>query len=85
MKANIASGVTLVWACSSQERKPPEPTEHRFIPGSHLWGETRCPDKDLSFYAELEPGNAFIMLCSCYQGGSANTTVDEERLVTVAL
>lgn len=53
----------------------------RFIPGSHLWGQDRCPDEELSYYAELEPGDAFIMLASCYHGGSANTTDDEERLV----
>ena len=53
----------------------------RFIPGSHLWGEERCPDEELVFYVELEPGDAFIMLASCYHGGSSNTTVDEERLV----
>lgn len=53
----------------------------RFIPGSHLWGEDRCPEEELSFYAELEPGDAFVMLASCYHGGSANTTTDEERLV----
>ncbi|KAL6693706.1 hypothetical protein J3F84DRAFT_379709 [Trichoderma pleuroticola] len=53
----------------------------RFIPGSHLWGEERCPDEALSYYAELDPGDAFIMLASCYHGGSANTTTDEERLV----
>ncbi|RFU23857.1 hypothetical protein B7463_g12480, partial [Scytalidium lignicola] len=53
----------------------------RFIPGSHLWGESRCPDEDLSVYAELDPGDAFIMLSSCYHGGSANTTSNEERLV----
>ncbi|KAH8813006.1 hypothetical protein F5884DRAFT_786957 [Xylogone sp. PMI_703] len=53
----------------------------RFIPGSHLWGEERCPDEELAFYAELQPGDAFIMLASCYHGGSANTTTDEERLV----
>ncbi|KFY79077.1 hypothetical protein V499_01882 [Pseudogymnoascus sp. VKM F-103] len=53
----------------------------RFIPGSHLWGEERCPDEELAFYAELQPGDAFIMLASCYHGGSANTTADEERLV----
>lgn len=53
----------------------------RFIPGSHLWGEERCPDEELAYYAELQPGDAFIMLASCYHGGSANTTSDEERLV----
>lgn len=53
----------------------------RFIPGSHLWGMDRCPDEALSYYAELDPGDAFIMLASCYHGGSANTTTDQERLV----
>jgi ectoine hydroxylase-related dioxygenase (phytanoyl-CoA dioxygenase family) len=53
----------------------------RFIPGSHLWGEERCPDEELALYAELGPGDAFIMLASCYHGGSSNTTADEERLV----
>ncbi|PCG89359.1 Phytanoyl-CoA dioxygenase [Penicillium occitanis (nom. inval.)] len=53
----------------------------RFIPGSHLWGDARCPDEELTYYAELEPGDAFLMLASCYHGGSANTTPDQERLV----
>lgn len=53
----------------------------RFIPGSHLWDPETPPDEDLTFYAELEPGDGFMMLSSCYHGGSANTTTDEERLV----
>jgi ectoine hydroxylase-related dioxygenase (phytanoyl-CoA dioxygenase family) len=53
----------------------------RFIPRSHLWGKEQPPNEDLTFYAELEPGDAFIMLASCYHGGSANTTADQERLV----
>ncbi|KAJ5377263.1 uncharacterized protein N7496_004672 [Penicillium cataractarum] len=53
----------------------------RFIPRSHLWAKTTPPNEDLTYYAELEPGDGFIMLASCFHGGSANTTTDEERLV----
>lgn len=53
----------------------------RFIPGSHLWAHDTPPDESLSFYAELEPGDAFIFLSSCFHGGSANTTENEERLM----
>ncbi|KIW36009.1 uncharacterized protein PV06_11684 [Exophiala oligosperma] len=53
----------------------------RFIPGSHLWKHDTPPAEDLCVYAELEPGDGFIMLASCYHGGSANTTTDQERLV----
>ena len=53
----------------------------RFIPGSHLWGNERKPNEADCFYAELEAGDAFFMLASCYHGGSANTTTDEWRLV----
>ncbi|KAF9770750.1 hypothetical protein IL306_011649 [Fusarium sp. DS 682] len=53
----------------------------RFIPGSHLWDHETPPDEKLSFYAELQPGDAFLFLSSCYHGGSANTTIDEERLM----
>lgn len=53
----------------------------RFIPGSHLWDCLEPPDEKLAFYAELNPGDAFIMLLSCFHGGSANTTEKEERLV----
>jgi len=53
----------------------------RFIPGSHLWEHERAPDESLVHYAELEPGDAFLMLASCYHGGSANRTADEERLI----
>lgn len=37
--------------------------------------------EDQAVYAELSPGDAFMMLSSCYHGGSANKTDDEERLV----
>ncbi|KAJ9149790.1 Phytanoyl-CoA dioxygenase [Pleurostoma richardsiae] len=53
----------------------------RFLPGSHLWGNDREPIEDDVFYAELNVGDAFIMLGSCYHGGSANTTSDQFRLV----
>jgi ectoine hydroxylase-related dioxygenase (phytanoyl-CoA dioxygenase family) len=53
----------------------------RFIPRSHLWAKTQPPNEDLTFYAELEPGDGFVMLASCYHGGSANMTEDEERLI----
>jgi ectoine hydroxylase-related dioxygenase (phytanoyl-CoA dioxygenase family) len=29
----------------------------------------------------MNPGDAFMVLSACFHGGSANTTVDEERLV----
>ena len=53
----------------------------RFIPGSHLWEHSREPDDDLVTYAELKKGDAFMMFGSCYHGGSANTTTDQERLL----
>jgi len=55
----------------------------RFIPGSHLWGNDRKtpPKESDTFYAELTKGDAFLMLASCFHGGSANTTTDEHRLV----
>ncbi|KAJ6443236.1 phytanoyl- dioxygenase family protein [Purpureocillium lavendulum] len=53
----------------------------RFIPGSHLECTLQPPDESFARYAELDPGDGFIMLSSCYHGGSANTTKDEERLV----
>ncbi|KAK4159046.1 hypothetical protein QBC43DRAFT_222943 [Cladorrhinum sp. PSN259] len=53
----------------------------RFIPRSHLWESMEPPNEDLAYYAELNPGDAFMMLSSCYHGGSANTTENEERLI----
>ena len=53
----------------------------RFIPGSHLWEHSREPDDDLVSYAELKRGDAFMMFASCYHGGGANTTTDQERLL----
>ncbi|KAK0701344.1 hypothetical protein B0T21DRAFT_300532, partial [Apiosordaria backusii] len=53
----------------------------RFIPGSHLWDQMEPPNEDLAFFAELNPGDGFMMLSSCFHGGSANTTADQERLV----
>jgi ectoine hydroxylase-related dioxygenase (phytanoyl-CoA dioxygenase family) len=54
----------------------------RFIPGSHLWDYSEGPPReDQASYAELGPGDGFMMLSGCYHGGSANTTMNEERLV----
>ncbi|KAL1896364.1 hypothetical protein Sste5346_004749 [Sporothrix stenoceras] len=54
----------------------------RFIPGSHLWDyEEGPPREDQAFYAELGAGDGFMMLSGCFHGGSANKTVDQERLV----
>ncbi|KIW62456.1 hypothetical protein PV04_10629 [Phialophora macrospora] len=53
----------------------------RFIPGSHLQSSLTPPVEADAVYAEMEPGEAFFMFASCYHGGSANTTEDEERLV----
>lgn len=55
----------------------------RFIPGSHLQASAQPPShtEEGVVYSEMEAGDAFLMLASCYHGGSANTTVDEERLL----
>jgi len=53
----------------------------RMIPGSHLWAHSREPDDELVSYAEMKKGDAFMMFASCYHGGGANTTADEERLL----
>lgn len=53
----------------------------RFIPRSHLWAKTQPPSEDLTYYAELEPGDGFVMLASAYHGGSENASPDQERLV----
>jgi ectoine hydroxylase-related dioxygenase (phytanoyl-CoA dioxygenase family) len=51
----------------------------RFQPGSHLQNTMRRPDEGAAVQVELEAGDAFIMLASCYHGGSANTTKDVDR------
>ncbi|KKK12905.1 hypothetical protein P175DRAFT_0506353 [Aspergillus ochraceoroseus IBT 24754] len=56
----------------------------RFIPGSHLQASTQPPPADETtaniHYAELERGDAMIMLNSLYHGASANTT-DKPRVL----
>ncbi|KAL1952858.1 hypothetical protein VTO42DRAFT_4085 [Malbranchea cinnamomea] len=50
-------------------------------PGSHLWDYSEGPPReDQAVYAELEPGDAFLVLSGCFHAGSANTTKDEEWL-----
>ncbi|EKG10166.1 Phytanoyl-CoA dioxygenase [Macrophomina phaseolina MS6] len=55
----------------------------QFIPKSHLWGNDRekPPQVDQCIFAEMEKGDAFIMLASAFHGGGNNTTKDEKRLV----
>ncbi|KAL8791961.1 MAG: hypothetical protein Q9195_005450 [Heterodermia aff. obscurata] len=55
----------------------------RFIPGSHLWDYAEPPVEKQSYFAELEPGDAFIMLSGCFHAASANTTANEERRLYV--
>ncbi|KAK4947359.1 hypothetical protein LTR10_013727 [Elasticomyces elasticus] len=49
------------------------------IPGSHKWKDDRCPYDHEAVPAELEPGDATLLLGSTYHAGGANTTVDEAR------
>ncbi|KAL8280676.1 hypothetical protein RQP46_006999 [Phenoliferia psychrophenolica] len=55
----------------------------RFIPGSHLWAHEKLGGhhEEDCVYAELDAGDCFMMLGSAQHGGSANTTLDEERLI----
>lgn len=53
----------------------------RFQPRSHLQATLQRPDEDCVVFAEMEAGDAFVMLASCYHGGSANSTQDEVRWV----
>ena len=53
----------------------------RFVPGSHLKGSEEAPDEKNVVYAEMDPGDGFIMLASTHHGGSANMTENEERLM----
>ena len=40
----------------------------RFIPSSHLWNHDTPLSEDLTVYAELDPGDTFFVLSSCYHG-----------------
>ncbi|KAF6814323.1 phytanoyl dioxygenase family protein [Colletotrichum musicola] len=55
----------------------------QFIPRSHLWATDRKvpPRVEDCIYAEMDKGDAFIMLGSAYHAGGHNTTKDEKRLV----
>lgn len=53
----------------------------RFVLGSHLGKSTDPPNEEDAVYAEMEPGDAMIMLSSIYHAGSANMSKDEDRLV----
>ncbi|KAF5625606.1 galactoside o-acetyltransferase [Fusarium sp. NRRL 52700] len=54
----------------------------QFIQGSHLWGSERGPPRvEDCVYAEMDKGDAFIMLASAYHAGGTNSTKDQCRLV----
>ncbi|KIW10647.1 hypothetical protein PV08_11611 [Exophiala spinifera] len=40
------------------------------------------PDEKNAVYAKPNPEDGFIMLSSCYHGGSTDNRTDEERFVT---
>ncbi|KAJ9357901.1 hypothetical protein DTO027B9_2828 [Paecilomyces variotii] len=51
------------------------------IPGSHLWGSIRAPKVEEVCYAEMDVGDAFVMLGGTYHAGGANITQNEKRTV----
>ncbi|KAH6643350.1 hypothetical protein BKA67DRAFT_651727 [Truncatella angustata] len=53
----------------------------KVIPGSHLSAADSQPDPSQAVDAELDAGDAFFMLSSCYHGAGENSTSDEMRLV----
>ena len=53
----------------------------RSVPSFHLKSSTEAPSETGVVYAEMDPGDGFIMLASTHHGGSANTTKSEERLM----
>ncbi|KAK4889430.1 hypothetical protein LTR27_011774 [Elasticomyces elasticus] len=55
----------------------------QFIPKSHLWGTDRKtpPNVGDCIFAEMDKGDAFLMLASAYHGGGTNVTADEQRLL----
>ncbi|KAI4601198.1 hypothetical protein KJ359_012386 [Pestalotiopsis sp. 9143b] len=53
----------------------------KVIPGSHLSAADSQPDPSQVVDAELDAGDAFFMLSSCYHGAGENSTEDEKRLV----
>lgn len=53
----------------------------KVIPGSHLSAADSQPDPSQVVDAELDAGDAFFMLSSCYHGAGENSTIDEKRLV----
>ena len=76
--------VNLELVSSSLQRGP----QKRTVPPASFRGAIwsleateQPPDEAFAHYAELEPGDGFIMLSSRYHGGSANTTADEGRLL----
>ncbi|KAK2781679.1 hypothetical protein FQN53_000470 [Emmonsiellopsis sp. PD_33] len=51
------------------------------IPRSHLWGSDRAPKIEESIAAEMEVGDAWVMLGGLYHAGGANITENERRIV----
>ncbi|KAK2804524.1 hypothetical protein FQN50_006599 [Emmonsiellopsis sp. PD_5] len=51
------------------------------IPRSHLWGSDRAPKIEESIAAEMEIGDAWVMLGGLYHAGGANITENERRIV----
>ncbi|KAE8159273.1 hypothetical protein BDV40DRAFT_314758 [Aspergillus tamarii] len=57
----------------------------RFIPGSHLWDTSHRPDEGLTVPVEMQPGDAFIMLASCFHAGSANVSQEDRTIYSTFL
>jgi ectoine hydroxylase-related dioxygenase (phytanoyl-CoA dioxygenase family) len=53
----------------------------KVVLGSHLTKHDEQPDPNMAIDAELEAGDAFFMLSSCYHGAGQNSTENEKRLV----
>ncbi|KAL4799767.1 phytanoyl-CoA dioxygenase family protein [Aspergillus venezuelensis] len=51
------------------------------IPGSHLWDSDRVPKTGETTVAEMDVGDAWVMLGGLYHAGGANITSQEHRIL----
>lgn len=54
-------------------------TSIKVVPGSHLWDMERYPTPEEVIYAEMMPGELYMMLGGTYHAGGANQTLNQNR------
>ena len=81
------NGATLAKLSATKISKQNEPSTNpiQFIPGSHLWDDSKLPKEEGVAFAEMSVGEALLFLRSTAHAGGTNTTSQSRPMPPISV